>query len=218
MRGNRSKETVFSIIREKILYLELLPNSIIVDTDLAEELGVGRTPVRESLLALQKENLVDIYPQRGTFVAPLDLELIREVAYIRHVLECTMLEKLAREKVCVHRQVARYLYLQQLAVEERNQKEYVRNDHLFHQELFNIAGHRRSWEIIEPQYDHTIRFHILDFMDTEVFGTSLQEHKVIIDCIEHGDIAELRQQLEIHHDCELRTADNLLKKNPSYFK
>ena len=62
-RGSKSKAEVLKILRDKMLFLELKPGETIQDSDLARELDVSRTPVREALLALQKEGHVDIYPQ-----------------------------------------------------------------------------------------------------------------------------------------------------------
>ena len=72
-RKKTSKQEVLRILRDRILYLELKPGASISDMELAEELEVSRTPIREALLLLSQEHLVNIYPQSGTFVAPIDL-------------------------------------------------------------------------------------------------------------------------------------------------
>lgn len=217
-RGKLTKQEVLTIIRDKILFLELKPGEAILDTDLAEKLEVSRTPVREALLFLKQEQLVDIYPQSGTFVSLIDLDLIREIVYIRHILECEVFLSLIDKKAEVKPQIEKYLLLQELAVKANNQKEYVKNDHLFHQELFSLAGHGRSWELLQSHYIHTTRFHMLDFYNSKtVFEASLEEHKEIVDCFDRGDKKELKRILTVHHDCKLRTADTLKKQYPDYF-
>jgi len=217
-RSSLSKAQVLEIIRDRILYLDLKPGTAILDTDLAFKLDVSRTPVREALLFLKEEKLIDIYPQSGTFVSLLDISLIREISFIRHVLECEILLGLIDKKAKLTSGIDRCIYLQELAVKDGNLKEYVKNDHLFHEELFDIAGHRRTWELIESQYVHTTRFHMLDFYNSKtVFATSLNEHKEIIQCIKSGDKNELKKLLDIHHDCALRTADSLKEKYPNFF-
>ncbi|MCD8036433.1 MAG: GntR family transcriptional regulator [Clostridiales bacterium] len=198
--------------------MELKPGESILDMELAKELEVSRTPVREALLFLKEANFIDIYPQSGTFVSLIDINLIREVIYLRHIIECELLLNLPDEKTNIAGRVERYIVLQELAVKEGNHKEYVKNDHLFHRELFDIAGHRRSWDLMQSQYIHTIRFHMLDFYHSNtVFATSLQEHKEIVACIESRDKKSLKELLDIHHDCELRTADILKAEYPTYF-
>lgn len=217
-RNNMSKQEVLDTILNKILYLDLKPGESILDTKLAEELSVGRTPVREALLFLKQLKFIDIYPQSGTFVSLIDVALIKEIIYIRHILECEIFNELFEKKVDLRSKVERYILLQELAVKENNQKDYVKNDHLFHKELFSLAGHECSWDLIQNQYLHTTRFHMLDFYNSKtVFATSLQEHKDILDCYEGGNLTDLKKILDVHHDCNLRTADTLKEKYPDYF-
>lgn len=217
-RNNISKQEVLETILNKILYLDLKPGESILDTKLAEELSVGRTPVREALLFLKQLKFIDIYPQSGTFVSLIDVELIKEIIYIRHILEYEIFNELFKSKTEIRNKVERYIILQDLAVRENNQKDYVKNDHLFHKELFSLAGHERSWDLIQNQYLHTTRFHMLDFYSSKtVFSTSLQEHKDILDCYEKGNIDEVKKILDVHHDCNLRTANTLKEKYPNYF-
>ena len=217
-RKKRTKQEVLQILRDRILYLELKPGSSISDMELAEELEVSRTPIREALLLLSQEHLVDIYPQSGTFVAPIDLGLVREVIFVRHVLECEVLSRLAERHQQPTRELLHSLNLQELAIREDDQKAYVRNDHQFHQELFTLGDHARTWSLIQGPYMQTTRFHILDFQHSkEVFATSLSEHRAILACLEAGDQAELTRLLSIHHDCDLRTAEALKQRYPSYF-
>ncbi len=217
-KSGKTKQEVLSMLREQILYLGYLPGAVLQDTEIAEQFMVSRTPVREALLVLQQEQLVEIYPQSGTFVARLDVELIREAAYMRHVLEWEMWELLLAQKAPLRKWVHRCLVMQELAVNEKDQKEYVKNDHLFHETVFALAGHQKSWEMLKPQYNHTTRFHMLDFYDPELLGTSLEEHQEILDIYEQGDREKLRQLIDEHHDCTLRTASKLKEVFPEYFK
>lgn len=217
-RNKLSKQEVLSILRERILYLDLKPGVSISDIELAEELEVSRTPIREALLLLKQEHLVDIYPQSGTFVAPIDLGLVREVIFLRHVLECEVLGHLAEQHQQPTRELLHSLNLQELAIQEDDQKAYVMNDHQFHRELFTLGGHAQTWELIHGVYMQTTRFHILDFQHSrEVFNTSLNEHRAILSCLETGNQTELARLLNIHHDCDLRTAEELQNAYPQYF-
>lgn len=213
-----SKQWILETIREKILYLEYKPGDVLLDTAIAEELQVSRTPVREALLLLKTEKFVDIVPQSGTFVSLVDVDLIKEVLYVRHILECDVMRKELERGEVLRPRLERYLLLQDLAVRENDQREYVKNDHLFHREIFRLGGHLGAWEMIEDLYRHTIRYHVLDFYDTEVFGTSLEEHRQILDRYDAGDWEGLEQVLELHHDCGLRTSERLRRKFSSYFK
>ena len=73
--------------------LRLKPGERIADAQLAQELGVSRTPVREAILQLADEGLVDVVPQHGTFVAPISLEAVREAQFVREALEVAALRE-----------------------------------------------------------------------------------------------------------------------------
>lgn len=217
-RKKITKQEVLHILRDRILYLELKPGASISDVELAEGLEVSRTPVREALLLLSQEHLVNIYPQSGTFVAPIDLCLVQEIIYIRHILECEVLSHLAEQHQVPSKELLHSLNLQELAIQEDDQKAYVVNDHQFHQELFALGGHARTWDLIRGPYMQTTRFHILDFQHSkDVFTASLNEHRAILACLEAGDKAGLIRLLNVHHDCDLRTAESLKMMYPNYF-
>ena len=201
--GHSNKSEILQVILDKILFMEFEPGSSINETALAKELGVSRTPIREALIILERERFIDIYPQRGTFVSLIDLDLVREIAYMRHILESQILSDLARQKKNILPRVEKYLYLQNLAVKNHDQKEYVKNDHLFHLALFTEAGHPEIWNLIEKQNLHTIRFHMLDFSILENLKNSMLEHQRIVEVLETGNVKKLQEVLELHHDHKL---------------
>ena len=198
----KSKQEVLTILRNKILFLEMLPGSPVIDIQIAQELDVSRTPVREALLALQKERLIDIYPQRGTFVSLLDLKFLEEAAYVRHVVERDVLMGLAMRRMELGAEIERCLDLQELTAKSHDVKEYVLNDIAFHQALFKFAGHEQAWTIIESQFRHVIRFQMLYLSNSDsLFEKSLDEHRIILQCIANGDMDRLDAILRLHHDC-----------------
>lgn len=77
----------YRLIREKIITLELAPASLVDESRLSEELGIGRTPIREALLRLQQENLIIILPRRGTLVTDIDARDLQKIYEIRMELE-----------------------------------------------------------------------------------------------------------------------------------
>ena len=215
--GGKSKAEVLEILRDKMLFMDLKPGSAIQDNELAAELNVSRTPVREALLILQKEGLVDIYPQSGTFVSLIDLPLLCEISYIRTTLERDVFQTLVARKADIRQRLERFVLLQELAFREKNVKDYVINDHHFHETLFEEAGHPYAWKIIEPRFRLVTRFQMLYFRSSDSFWeNSLGEHKQIIDCIESGDEKQLKHLLSVHYSC-ISMDSEMLKRYPDYF-
>ena len=80
-------DRAYYAIRELIVTLELAPGSVVSERDLMERLGVGRTPVREALRDLAREQLVEVFPRRGIFVSGVDVGDIAGLSEVRLVLE-----------------------------------------------------------------------------------------------------------------------------------
>ena len=86
-RSMTASARIHAALRDRIVALELAPGSALPEKEFAESFGVSRTPVREALLRLAEEQLVDIYPQSGTFVAPIRVSVVQDAMVIRNALE-----------------------------------------------------------------------------------------------------------------------------------
>lgn len=90
-------------LKDNIIHLELKPGSMVSENELAAQMGLSRTPVREALMELSKVRLVDVYPQRGSAVALIDYDLVEEARFMRSVMECAVVElvcRMATPRIC----------------------------------------------------------------------------------------------------------------------
>ena len=97
MRGEQTPR-LRDALEEDIVAGRLRPGQRLDEAGLAERFGVSRTPIREALLKLAEEGLVDIYPQHGSFVAPIRLTDVYDAQFVRESLECSAIS-LAAEKI-----------------------------------------------------------------------------------------------------------------------
>lgn len=86
------REYALRNLKDNIIHLELKPGSMVSENELAAQMGLSRTPVREALMELSKVRLVDVYPQRGSAVALIDHDLVEEARFMRGVLEGAVVE------------------------------------------------------------------------------------------------------------------------------
>ena len=86
---------VYSHLRNLILRLHLKPGEALSEQELSVKLGLSRTPVREAFIRLAEEGLVDVYPQRGTLVAPIRIAEVKEAHFIRRLLEFAIVRSAA---------------------------------------------------------------------------------------------------------------------------
>ena len=88
---NKDKRTlsrkVFEYLYNDILFLKLKPGQLIKEKEISTKLDVSRTPIREALLKLEDEGLVEIYPQRGTYISKISIESVYESHFIRESIE-----------------------------------------------------------------------------------------------------------------------------------
>ena len=204
---------------DSIQYLDYKPGMVLRESDLIEELGVSRTPVREALLSLSKDYLVDIYPQRGTYVSSIDFDVAQEIAYMRFILDREICSSLCRQKTVLDDQVGEQLLLMEFLVKKKDYKEYIKQDNQFHRNIFRASDHEIIWNIISNSRAQYKRFLALELQIPGVMENSLNEHRLILEYIKAGDMDSLVTLLEKHDDhANMHERAIFLKKRfPEYF-
>lgn len=211
------KTNVLQAIKDKIQFLVYKPGEKINEKALAEEFSVSRTPVREALILLSDEKLVDIFPQSGTYVSKIKLSMVVELVYMRHILETQILDNLCAKQARVYDAVAKCLTLQEAALGKGDVIEFMRHDDEFHQILFGLAGAYEIWRIISNTRSHHTRFRVLDLGLPKMIQSSFEEHGKMVDFIQSGKCAELKQTLSAHHDIGLMNKHIIVPKYADYF-
>ena len=219
-KNTRTKTDVYQELKDQIQYLELLPGSIIRESELIERLGVSRTPIREALIRLSNEYLIDVFPQRGTYVAAISFGIARECAYMRHILDTDVCVELCRQKRNLEEELEDSLFFLQKAVNRKQVVDYIKSDNQFHQKIFEIAGHEMTWSIISDSRAHYNRVLTLDLRREGVMENSMKEHREMIKLIAEGNEKELRDLLDVHHDyIHMRKKEEILRYDfPKYFE
>ena len=82
-----AKEYAYRVLKDNIMSLELKPGEVLSEMELAEKLNLSRTPIREVIMRLKGEHLIDVKPQSGTSVSLIDMDLIEEAVFMRFVIE-----------------------------------------------------------------------------------------------------------------------------------
>lgn len=211
------KKNVLQTIRDKIQFLDLKPGEKLNEKALAEEFSVSRTPVREALIHLSDEKLVDIFPQSGTYVSKIKLSMVVELVYMRHILESRILDNLCSKQARVYDAVAKCLTMQEIAVGKGDVIDFMRHDDEYHQILFGLAGAYEIWRIISSTRAHHTRFRVLDLQLPSGIQSSFQEHTRIVELIQNGKRDELREVLDLHHDTGLMNKNIIVDQFRDFF-
>jgi len=150
MRRQTIGVQIRAILRREIVTGQLLPRTLLSEQDLSQRFGVSRTPVREALIKLSEENLVETYPQYGSFVAPIKLRDVFDSQFVREALECAAIER-AVERIEPAQAKALTSILERQRARHRadDSDGFFEADEQMHALIMEIAGHPQAWRQVE---------------------------------------------------------------------
>jgi DNA-binding GntR family transcriptional regulator len=182
---------VYKILRKAITSGAIEPGTQLKEADLAEEMAVSRTPIREALNQLSKEGLVKIIPRKGAFITRWTKQEALEVLILREALE-GLAGRLAAAKMSR----GDIDGLEALMTDyENGSLEYVEADKRFHEAIVDACGMERLKELIWNLYDSLQMRKILalSFNNEERIAESMEEHRRIISALRAGDENEVER-------------------------
>src|SRR5271163_4598356 len=135
--GIAATQRVFTTLLQRILTFDLKPFDEISEGSLAEQMGVSRTPVREALARLAKLQLVDIFPQRGTVIAPLRVSDLKRSQFLRESLELGLLRRALRspERSRLAEALTAEIAVQRTLAGVGDEERFYSSDELFHRRI-----------------------------------------------------------------------------------
>lgn len=193
------REVVAETLREAIVNGILKPGERLMEIQLAEELGVSRTPVREAIRKLELEGFVVMIPRRGTYVADLSIKDINEVFEIRTALD-VLAAGLAVERITEDEleQLERLLVEIGELIEEDDADRLVESDSQFHDILYRASRNDRLVGIINNLREQFTRFRSISIQYPGRMQKSVEEHRRLVEAIASRD-TDLAQQLAREH-------------------
>ncbi|MBD0383625.1 GntR family transcriptional regulator [Paenibacillus sedimenti] len=216
---NSTRDAVYHRLKEQILSIELLPGASISEKEISLQLGVSRTPVRESFVRLSQEGLLDIYPQRGTVISLIDLELVEEARFMREQLERAVIRlacgSFPAEQL---KELQTNLLLQNACIEEQDYKKMFELDEAFHRTIFEGCKKLNTWAVIQQINVHLNRTRMLRLAADHHWDDLIAQHQHMVEAIRENN-ADRAEKLMIEH-LHLTIADQALLKQkfPAYFK
>ena len=214
----RGRDYTKRVIRDKIISLELEPGAVISDRELASWMNLSRTPVREALLDLAKVKIVEIYPQRGSVVAPIDYNLVEEAQFVRSVLEVAVVQ-LACERATQEQleQLKESVALQEFYYQHGSSERLLEMDDEFHRLLFQIAGRMQAYEMMQSITVHFDRVRSLAVTAVKEH-LWMSDHRNICEAVAAHDQEAARQLMEKHLNRYKVDEKALREQYPQYFQ
>ena len=209
---------IYDQLMNQILDMQLQPFQELSEARLAAEFGVSRTPVREAFARLARRGLVDIYPQRGTLVSPLSVQLIAKSRFIREALE-RPLARLAAEKLTpeIATLMEREIALQRTFAILGDDQSFLQSDDRFHALIARAAGFETIWDDVREAKFHMDRIRRLSLLSHEHMHFIVGEHEVIFARLQAHDADGADESLKVHLISVMRELDVIREAHPEYF-
>ena len=175
---------VHSLLHHLIVHCVLPPGSPIREKDLSEQMEVSRTPIREALLQLEKEGLVEIYPQAGTRISKISMEEVRESHFIREAMESATVRFAAQQGDSeLNKKLKSRLQQFKDSLETAEKDLLFELDELFHKTIAEFRFQNRLWKITNIAKSHMDRVRHLTLPLPKRIYEIADEHQRVADFI-----------------------------------
>jgi len=210
---------IYSDLRAELVSLQRRPGEPISEIEIAQSYGVSRTPVREAILKLADEGLVDIFPQSGIFVSRIPVAALPESIVIRKSLEETT-AKLAAERASASQVLSlRAIIERQREADAADDRvAFHQADEAFHATIADVAGYPGIWKFIQQVKIHVDRYRLLTLPVTGRMTEVIAEHEPILSAIEAHDPERARQAMDKHLERLLVDISATQITNPEFFQ
>ena len=217
-RAATAASRIYSDLRAELVSLQRRPGEVVSEAEIALSHGVSRTPVREAILKLSDEGLLEIFPQSGIFVSRIPLAALPEAIIIRKALEATTAQ-LAAERATASQILVLHSILerQREANAAKDSDTFHRADEMFHATIAELAGYPGIWTLIQQVKVHVDRYRRLTLPQQGRIPRVIVEHEAILGAIEAHDPAAARSAMEFHLERLLDNISATQSINPEFF-
>ena len=217
-RGRRATIAVqiYQHLRGKIVAGDYLPLHALSESDLAAELGVSRTPVREAFGKLEEEGLICIQPQYGTFVAPVRIDRVAGDQFVREALECAAVRMAAARCDAVDAAGLEAFLTAQRA--SGTEAAFFEADEAMHRALLALAGQAAAWHVLNDAKVNLDRIRHLSAREMFKRQCILAEHEQIIAAVVAGDADGAEAAMRAHVRGIFRSSERMMQAHPEFFQ
>lgn len=207
------RDVVFHTLRQAILKGELAPGERLMEIQLADRLGVSRTPIREAIRKLELEGLVLMIPRKGAEVAKISEKSLRDVLEVRRSLEELAIElacqRMTEEEI---EELSRVEEEFKKAVESGDAMRIAENDELYHDVIYKGTGNDRLVQIINNLREQMYRYRLEYIKDEDKRQILLIEHDNILRAVRQRHVEEAKAAMREHIDNQEITVSKNIKE------
>lgn len=205
-------------LRNDILALTLKPGTPLAEVALCQRFGVSRTPLREALIRLAEEGLVEIFPQSGTFVSRIPIAALPDAVVVRQALELAAIGLVIDRATEADFAQLEAIISRQMAMNQiGDQAGFHASDEAFHEALARIAGHPSLWRIAQQAKTQIDRCRRLGLPAPGRMAAVIGEHRNLLDALRQRDRAAAEAAMRAHLTAILPDTAALRAQYPDFF-
>jgi GntR family transcriptional regulator, rspAB operon transcriptional repressor len=216
-RDRQAAPQVFERLREMIVSLVLPPATPLSRAALAGQFGLSSTPIRDALMRLHEEGLVEVFPQHATVVSRIDIKLAEQAHFLRQALELEIVRALALAHEAglvddLHRTIA----LQLQFAKAGDFTKFMAADNDFHRLLYTASGKSELWSLVRSRSGHIDRLRRLHLPTPGKAQDIVRHHRMIVKAIEAGAPDDAQRHLRKHLSGTLGYLEQIRARYPEY--
>jgi len=216
-RDRQAAPQVFERLRKLITSLALPPGSPLSRTTLAEQFGVSSTPIRDALMRLEEEGLVEVFPQYATVVSRIDVGLAQQAHFLRQALELEIVKALALQHGdTLIGELNGTIALQQKFAKAGEFEKFIAADNDFHAQLYAATGNQDLWDLVRSRSGHIDRLRRLHLPSPGKAQDIVRHHKLIVTAIGASRPDDAQRHLRKHLSGTLGYLAEIRARFPEY--
>jgi len=213
-----AREYVFRSLKASIINLTLQPGQSISEQEIADQLHVSRTPVREAFIKLAQANLLDVLPQKGTYVSLIDTDQVEESKFARETLERAVMQIACRSFPAEALfDLQSNVTLQELCITEKNYQKFFELDENMHGIIFKGCNKGRIWSMLQQINAHYNRVRVLNLVVGYDWDRLVCQHKELVRAIREKDAMLAKKMVDKHLNKVVVDLEYLRNNYPHYF-
>lgn len=215
--GETARDYAFRVIKDNIVSLEFVPGTFVSENEIALELGVSRTPVREAIIDLAKASVIDTIPQRGNLVKLIDTDMVEESRFLREILDKAVIEKACEiddpEGIA---KLEENVQLQEFYLDKNAGDKIYVLDNSFHEQIYAYAKKSNIFDMRSTLMIHFDRVRSLS-VETVKDMKIVADHRGMLEAIKAHD-KEKAVALVVKHMNRYELDQQMIKDQyPDYF-
>lgn len=201
-------DEIVDIIRERILKGEYKIGEKIKENQIATELRVSRTPIREAFKQLENEGLIDYIPNRGCFAKGFTRQDIEDIYAVRKALEILAVEwavnRITPEQI---QSLQEQSDLMEFYTTRKDSRKVLEINTDFHDIIYNATGSRFMAQVLRSYKEYIEQTRKVIFYEQSYLEQIFQEHRAVLEAIKAGDTAGAKEAMAKHLDGSQRRAE-----------